>query len=97
MVSSTKKQFIVRRVKRHIPYRELLIPAIRYWNPENKRNKPTSRLRIINWIQRFGNCGNGPYLKYGKKCIKIALRKAVQSGQLKRLRQSYLLKSRFSK
>ena len=91
MVSS-KKQLAVRKVKNHVPYRTLLIPAVQWWNPENKTSKPTSTLCIINWIQRFGNCGNGPYSKYGRKCIRNALRMAVKSNLLKRIKGSFLLR-----
>jgi hypothetical protein len=79
-------------MKRHVPYRKLLVPAIKWWNPENKTNKPTSTLFIINWIQRFGNCGAGPYSKYGKKSIRKALAMAVKSDLLKQIRKSFLLK-----
>lgn len=84
-----------KQMTRHVPYRKLLIPAIQWWNPENKRNKPTSVRMIINWIIQHGNCGRGPQTAYGQRCIRRALSVAVNIGKLKRIRKSYLL-TRFS-
>lgn len=78
----SKRRVVKRQIKRHVPYRKLLVPAIQWWNPQNKRNNPTSAVRIINWIQRYGNCGDGPQSFYGRKCIRRALTAAVKSGHL---------------
>ncbi|UJR18363.1 hypothetical protein I4U23_005266 [Adineta vaga] len=71
--------------------RTIGIIALQWWNPENKASEATSVVRVINWIQRFGKCGNGPYLKYGQRCIRRALLLSARAGLLKRKKQSFLL------
>ncbi|CAF1437301.1 unnamed protein product [Adineta ricciae] len=91
MAPSLRKRGNPKQIKRHAPYRKLIIPAVQFWNPKNKASQATSILRIINWIQRFGNCGSGPHSKFGRKCIRRAIFQNVRSGLLKRRKGSFLL------